>query len=183
MIIRAIISLRILNKMDIVPISISKPDWQLFIKATHKAIGYSPTRIIDSQNLQIGNTESFLHALGYFKSQEYDIKKILETTLDHIYISFFMELDGQLYTQLLESTKNIDYFRSEESRYKNDVVIIATGNLYSWRNICINLNNTFEARQLSYKIYEILISIGYKNIFNDYKIIQNVDGSSQLERR
>lgn len=170
--------------MIIIPITISKTDWTNFVRTSQKVLGYSPTRSLDSQNLLVNSPESFLSALGYFKNLEDDPRQIKSFTLKHVYISFLLEISESLYTDLLEfSYKNIYFIKSNENKNKNRVILIATSNLEGWKNICVSFNETFESKQFAYHIYEVLRTIGYTNIFNEYYLSENIDGTKSFEKR
>jgi hypothetical protein len=170
--------------MEIYPIAITQPDWKVFVKASEKAIGYSPTRVLDAENITVGTPESYLMALNSFKTIANDPRKTKNFVLRHISLSMLLILNNYTYGEILENTnQELLFIKSEDLNDNNIIAVIATGTLNNWRNICINYGNTLTLKQFSYKIYEILIKIGYNNIFNDYKIIEKTNGSKYLEKR
>ncbi len=167
--------------MIIVPITVTHIDWNSFIKTSEKILGYSPTRVLDAQDFQVGSHESFLYALGSFKSLQNVPKYLVEYTLKHIHISFLININESLYLNCCEKfSSNITFLRSEESKTKNEIIFIATGNLYTWKEVCLTFDETFDERELSYKIYELLRKF---NIFNEFRVEDLYDGSHRLERR
>jgi hypothetical protein len=170
--------------MEIYPIAITVPNWPTFTKACEKAMGYNPTRKLDSEKLIVGTPESFLMSLDSFKNNESNIREIKNFSCKHINVSFLMILENNLYYEILENlNQNLAIIRSDNFNDKNQVAIILTGSLLEWKNICIEANHSFTLREFSYKIYELLRNGGYSNIFNDYRIIEKSDGSKLFERR
>jgi hypothetical protein len=170
--------------MEIYPIAITTPNWPILTKACEKAIGYNPTRKLDSENLSVGTPESFLMALDSFKHVESDVRKIKNFTLNHVNIAFLMILENNLYYEVLENLNhNLTIIRSDNFLDKNQVAIIISGSLLEWKNICVEANYSFPLREFSYRIYELLRNGGYSNIFNDYRITEKSDGSKRFEKR
>ncbi len=169
--------------MTIIPITKTLPEWNYFVKGCQKLLGYSPTRSIDSLNLQPASPESFLCSLAYFRDQDDDPHIIKQFTLEHVYLSFLIEINEQLYMELLEKNFKINYLRSNECKVQGIVVAIVSATLFNWRNICVNFNESYLAKEFSFKIYELLKGCGYTNIFNEYRLSENVDGSKSFERR
>lgn len=170
--------------MEIIPIAVTQPNWPLFIKAVEKTLGYSPTRSLDIAQISIHSAEGFLSALDAFKNQDNDPRKIKDFALKHVTISFLIVLDTFQYMELLEYTySNIIFLRSEEFKSKSEAITITTGSLFNWVKICTELNSTYSLKEFAYKIYETLRKIGFNNIFSDYSVTENLDGSKYLERR
>lgn len=170
--------------MEIYPVATSVVNWSVLTKACEKAMGYNPTRKLDSEKLIVGSPESFLMVLDSFKNIESNVREIKNFSCNHISISFLMILENNLYYEVLENlNQNLAIIRSDNYNDKNQVALILTGSLLEWKNICIEANYSFSLREFSYKIYELLRNGGYSNIFNDYRIIEKSDGSKLFERR
>jgi hypothetical protein len=170
--------------MEIYPIATSVVNWGIFTKACEKALGYNPTRKLDSEKLTVGTPESFLMALDSFKNNESNIREIKNFSCNHVSISFLMVLDNNLYYEVLENlNQNLAIIRSDNFNDKNQVAVILTGSLLEWKNICIEANYSYLLREFSYRIYELLRNGGYSNIFNAYRITEKSDGSKLFEKR
>jgi hypothetical protein len=93
-------------------------------------------------------------------------------------------LDEYIYKQLLEETGNMLHFtKSKEYKCKSEDALIITGNLSAWQYCCTKLSCVKGLREFSYKVYEILRKLGYDNVFRDFKVIEQIDGTKQLVRR
>lgn len=170
--------------MNIIPIATTQINWVALTKGSERFIGVSPTRNLDDNKITVGPPESYLSTLTCFKNNLNDPKNIEDFALKHVNISLLIDIDKSLYTHLLEYMYHDTLIiRTDNFNNGEDVVFIATTTLFQWREYCYTLKYSYKMKEFSYNIYEILNKFGYKNIFDEYKITEHLDGSKQLERR
>lgn len=172
--------------MEIVPIGCTAINWEYFVKISEKYLGRSPTRPLDSNNLTVGDSESYLAALGEFRSSGTNPRTVLafdSTVLKHFSITFLFVIPYWIYINLLEDADEIIFIPAQDEKTYNTITCIGTGTLLAWRNCLLNLNSSSDKRKFSYELYLTLLKLGFYNIFSNYKVLDESDGTKSLISR
>lgn len=165
--------------IEIVPLSISMPEWKTFVSFCENHLGFSPTRGLDNIRMQLNDPISFLASLD-LKNDPLNALREGGQHLDHYFLSFFMFVEHEHFLALVNNSS----LRIMAHEAKRDYVLIVTGSIADWKASVIqgcSRRADKEYRILMNKVYDFFVIGRFKEVFSNFKRTQLNDKTFILE--
>lgn len=166
--------------MIILPISSVRIDWEVLIHTINDQLGRSPTRLIDSAQLNLSEYAAYLATLGEFSclTPPYQSLRHNLPLQRHLFYSFICTIQPDSYVPLIRD--------SELSTLSQGGVTIISGTLDQWRaailHFCGPTIQSTELRYLFDNLYLYFVGIGLTDCFFGYNKSKSLDdGTFMLE--
>jgi hypothetical protein len=148
---------------EIQPLAITNVDWNTFVSFCQKHLGYSPTRGLDTEGMDVKDPSSYLGCLDFNNTPKKHMQEG-SGAFRHFHISFVAALDEGMITDIASET-NLRIFAK---RGKRKVLTILTGSMDEWYRAvldCCNENADSELRSLFNNVFEAFQRIGARHVF------------------
>ena len=150
-------------------------EWRVLIDMCQKHLGYSPTRGLDNEGLDIKDPSSYLGCLDFNNSPT----RHLQTgggAFRHFHLSFIAALDEGMITDIASSTK----LRIYAKRGKRKHLTILTGSMDEWHDAvlsCCKGDTDHELRSLFNNVFDCFTRIGARHVFTSVHRQELSDGT------
>ena len=163
----------------VTPLSFPKVNWTGFIKQCQETLGYSPTRGLDSENLDVESPSSFLACLD-LKSKPKEHLRSGGPAFNHVHASFMVDANVPILFDVINAN-HLRLMKIEGKRGK--VLLILTGSMADWRDVCVALCHKdidTETREVFNEIIIIIDRAGFKEIWSKFERTKERDGTFSL---
>lgn len=168
------------NLPIVVPISFPLVDWNNFISYVYSYSDRSPTKLLDNENMKVGDLSSFIGAIGYFSSGKSpnDSIRYTPSILEHLSFTFLIE--GDLSLDILRETK---LKVTDNSAVDRNVLCIVSGNLLDWKQAIIVFTNEQRDPRVRYIFDAVFLyfrQLGLQDVFFTNKRTEFKDQTFQV---
>ena len=151
----------------IVPISFTQPDWKTFIEVCQEHLGYSPTRGLDNQEIQMGDPSSFLACLAFDNEPLKNLANgvFSNYTFRHVMFSFLAVLDKRAVDALYY---HLDLEIHCKANEEGEFVTIISANMSQWYHAILkgcNHSVPKDARRVMNKCLQFFRQTGYRTLW------------------
>jgi len=164
--------------MEIYPIQITQVDWQTYIKVCQDNLGYSPTRGLDNEGIDIKRPSAFLYTLDLNNQPRQAVQR--SELYGHIFVSFAGVTDSNTCCGISKISKIA--VTSIELRGEREFAIYS-GTLADWHYLIVNhCNSTLgnDIREFINIIKRHLERAGFNELWSRYEEIPRADGTFVL---
>jgi len=173
-------------KYKIVPIAHTQVDWKIYIKFIEELLGFSPTRGLDEESVNIKDPAAFLATLSLDNNPLQNLRNCIATnsTAKHIMFSFAAHIDLPM---ILEISSLYD-LKTLYKRDKKDIdyVAIVSGTMEQWYwSIVKGCGEmaSINSKQFMTKCLNIFEMFLYKNLWNKFEMIGDKYGHYTLYKK
>jgi len=149
-------------------LSLSQPDWNIFVQFTTEITGRSPTRKCDEQQVPVGDAKSYLVSLSDFGSTE------IQRVLTHFTVSFLIHANFDWMFKIIEFVPKMVGHSDE---LDEGALMIFTGTLLEWKTAIIKLSQDKKMRFLANQCYVLLEQNNLDFIFKGHSKESQADGT------
>lgn len=163
---------------EIEPLAITQVEWRVFTEMCQKHLGFSPTRGLDDEGLDLKDPSSYLGCLD-FNNQPTKHMQEGSGAFRHFHISFIAALDEGIITDLSTETG----LRIYAKRGKRKHLTILTGSMDEWYSAvmaCCSRDSDYELRSLFNNVFECFNRIGARHVFTSVYRQEFQDGTFVL---
>lgn len=158
---------------EVIPVAQTEPSWNLFIKVIQQTTGTSPTRGLDTQNIQKGPA-AFAQCID-LKNNPHGALRDYNEHLSHISITFLVAGDE-------EFSRSIGMMREMLVTSPSFGMYFVTSSLDDWnysirRILAKSIPKAYEKQRFFSVVFGIFRAIGYKDLWND---CVQVDGGNDI---
>jgi len=170
------------ERMDYIirPLSMTQPEWKTYIETCQEALGYSPTRGLDTQGLKIDDPASFLATLDLENNPLRNLRSgvILNKTLKHVSFSFIAIIDKKAVDKLMAITDLEIFYKERDDIY----LTILTATMSTWYHTIINGSTHKEVRKVLNNCLKFFKQTGFRELWASYQE-QELDDDTFFLRR
>ena len=162
-------------EFEIQPLAITQVEWRIFIDMCQKHLGYSPTRGLDSEGLDVKDPSSYLGCLDFNNRPTQHLQEG-SGAFRHFHISFVAALDEQMITEIASQTG----LRICAKKGKRKLLTILTGSMDEWYSAvmeCCSPKQDYELRSLFNNVLESFNRIGARHVFSSVHRQELPDGT------
>jgi hypothetical protein len=163
------------------PLAMTKPNWQTFVGMCKDVLGYSPTRGIDEQHLDIEKPSAYLACLD-MENKPLEALRGGYIPHQHVHASFIVKGDIKLVHQLYEMPM-LHYFIKFDK--VDTFLIVVTANMFDWKSAillgCSSAAPT-ELRAMMNRCHVYFREEGFGQMWDGYVSKSLDDGTYMLTR-
>lgn len=169
--------------MKIYPIAATMVSWKDFVDLSKESLGYSPTRGLDENKIELTNASAFVSCLDFKNKPKECLTLELNPVFQHVYYSFMGDLGEDMFWIFQGGITAT----SVESRKKTRLAIL-TGSLFNWylftiMHLTSHYPEDFEIRSLANQVMLYLEMAGYKSVWAKWVKKSQNDGTFLLEKK
>lgn len=166
------------SSYEIQPLAYTQVEWRILIDMCQRHLGFSPTRGLDNEGLDVKDPSSYLGCLDFCNEPT----KHLQTgsgAFRHFHLSFIAALDEGMITDI----SSITSLRICAKRGKRKLLTILTGSMDEWFKAtidCCHERQDVELRTLFNTVFEAFQRIGARHVFTSVYRQELHDGTFTL---
>jgi hypothetical protein len=169
-----------MDNLKIYPLQMGNVDWKIYIEVCKEFLGESPTRGIDSAGIKTDNPVALLKTLDFNNNPLNAMNQ--EHLYKHIFFSFILITDLPTIAQISErSCLSVAFVEK-----RNKALAIFSGTLDEWKYgivYCSNKTAETQVREVANGIFHRFEIAGFKEIWDEYRITPDRDGTFIMERK
>lgn len=163
--------------IDVLPLSITGVNWQLF-----NGLEFNPIKRLDADRISLKTPAAFILAVGFLEySKDVKSAELLRNQPDllaHVSMGFLLKAPRQIILEFARKANGCVIHGNLETQ-------AITANMKVWKDVvvrCCKTSERFEIRLIANKIYEYADQAGFRDIWHLYTKNSLKDGSFELCR-
>ena len=163
--------------MDVYPLAVTQPEWQVLVNVCNDVLGLSPTRGLDLSGMAPSDPAAFLASLD-LKNDPKNALRNPGPVFRHYMISFIAVCDDYLLQQLGDTEIKVS-----STKGRREWVAILSANMLEWYRTILwacRKESEYELRACMNLVVAHLERAGFREIFSSFEKHQLGDGTFVL---
>lgn len=164
--------------MEVYPLAIPKVDFKTLVEVCQKTLGYSPTRGLDNNKIDIESPSAYAATLSLENNPVDSLSG--HVALHHYFFAFLVVVDGEVLNDLSIYSMLRVYAKPARKNY----LVILTGDLLEWREAIVQgcqEERTYDFRSLMSIILGMLEQAGFAGLWKGYSQVLLEDKTTVLK--
>jgi hypothetical protein len=166
------------------PLAITQVEWHTYIKFVEDVLGFNPARALGSTVIKMESPAAYLATLDFENRPLDQLREgaFLNSTFDHMQVSFIAELDNDSLLELLQTLPILDYIVKKS---KKTYLVIISAKMSVWYTAVVNGLQPHRAVEIR-QIFQIILiwfdNMGFKDVWSAHNRKIQDDGTFILQR-
>ena len=168
--------------MEVYPLSITQPNWEIFIKVSQDVLGYSPTRGLDADGLNPKSPCAFVASLDFNNKPKLNLRTSAykNNLLAHMHVSFIIIAHEDIIEDFAMYTNLKIIIKRNHKKH----IIVLTGSMQDWYDAiikcCAHIVHS-EVRGSMNIIHQHLEKGGFHELWSRYTKVYMPDETYTLQ--
>lgn len=164
--------------MKILPLAVTQPDWETYIKMVETTLGFSPSVGLGRTFIKMDSPVAYLATLDFENRPLQHLRRghFLNSTFEHFSVSFICSLSPTLTADLLTKFSNLKFL---VHKGPTEYLIIITASMADWYVAVIrglNVSQDKEIRFFFHNLFALFNILGFKEVWGDIEKSEGKDG-------